>query len=228
MSSTPSSPPSLGTGRGSPTSGCFILITIIVVFGGLIVWFAIAGSKQYSEMGKFTSSEALEIKPLIVDAEAQAEVDQKLGRLRDAMMSGEAVRVGFNATEVNALMAGSEGAEQFRGTAYVKKITDAGMLVTMTQQLRRMPFSQNERFLNGDFLFRPELRARTIAFVLQDLKTEVGTPPDMFVKNYATLDFFKIDPDSEEMLAYAAKLDAIYTEGDEVIVETKEAEAPTE
>ncbi len=228
MSSTTPPSPSLGTGRGSPTSGCLILVTIIFVFGGLIVWFAIAGSKQYSEMGKFTSPQALEIQPLTVTPETQAEVEAKLGRLREAMISGEAVRVGFDAAEVNALMAASEGAEQFRGTAYVKSISDAGMLVTMTQQLRRMPFSKNERFLNGDFLFRPELRARTIAFALQDLKTEVGTPPDMFIKNYATLDFFKIDPDSEEMLSYAAKLDAIYTEGDEVIVETKEAENPTD
>jgi hypothetical protein len=86
--------------------------------------------------------------------------------------------------------------------------------------MRKAPFQKGFRYLNASFLLQPELRARTIAFKVIEIRPSLGEVPEPFVNSYASLDLFKLDPENPEMKAHVTSLAAVYTEEGQLVVET--------
>jgi len=207
--------------RGSPWPGCIILITILVVFGGLAVLYAVVGTYQNRVIGEFTTTDPVDLTipvPTAVDAEAAV---SKLQSIATAARDNRAERVLFTATELNTLIATLPALADFRGTTRIEAITSVGIAAAMSQPMRKGILAKGKRYLNATFLFQPELRARTVAFKVLSITPVVGAVPEGFVQNYATLDFFKLDPELPAISESIHSLGAVYCEEGQLVVETK-------
>lgn len=226
MSDPPPPTEEIPVRRSSPAPGCCILAAIVLVFGGLIVLYVTVGFYQYNHLETFTETTPAPLDIAAPSAEQVASAQAKLQQVAAAVAAGRAERFLFSADELNTLIASVEAAAGFRGNTRIESIGSDGIVAAMAQPLRKGPFQKGFRYLNGDFTLQPELRARTIAFKLTAIDPSVGEVPPPFVKSYASLDLFRLDPDLPAMEAHASSLSAVYTEGDHLVVETKVATAP--
>ncbi|MEM9281859.1 MAG: hypothetical protein AAGA96_08540 [Verrucomicrobiota bacterium] len=208
--------------RSSPVSGCFILLTIIIVFGGLIVLYTVVGLYQNREIDKFTQdTPAAIVFPEVTEQVAERSL-AKLRQVGDASEAGESVRVVFSAEELNLFLTRFDVLEDVQGNAKVERITSQGIVTQMSQPMRKGIIAKGVRYLNGVFVFEPELRARTVSFKVVDIRPAEGEIPEGFVENYAILDFFKLDPDNESIRTHIGSISTIYTEANQLVIETKE------
>lgn len=211
--------------RGSPTTGCLILAAIVIVFGGLIVLYLVVGNIQTKAIDGFTQDEPAKLETVVTTDDLVSASMAKLKQVEEAVQAGRSERITFTAEDLNVLIATLEVAKDFRGNTYVESINSDGILAHMAQPLRKGIIAKGFRYLNAKFLLEPELRKRTFAFKVRDIRPAEGKVPLEFIKNYAVIDFFKIDPENEAIKANIPHLAAIYTEKDLVVVETKVAEA---
>jgi|GEM_PF-483557 len=218
--------PSNGNGRGnsnqgSPFPGCLIFSTIVLIFGGLIVLYTTVGMTQNRQIGTFTQDKPATIPKLHPTPDQVAAAKSKLLAIKAAVSQNRADRVLFTAEDLNTLIASMEIAKDFRGQTFIKKIGESGILAEMAQPVRKGIFSKGYRYLNGDFLFIPQLRTRTIAFRVVDIRPATGAIPEAFIGGFAGIDFFKLDPKNEFLAAHIHSLKRIYTEDGSLVVETK-------
>lgn len=211
--------------RGSPTTGCFILAAILFVFGGLVVLYLVVGNIQNKAIDGFTQDEPVKLEAIVASDEQIASSNAKLKQIEDAVIAGRSERITFSAEDLNVMIANLEVAKDFRGNTYVESISENGILAHMSQPLRKGIVAKGFRYLNAKFLLEPELRKRTFAFKILDIRPAEGTVPAEFIKNFAVIDFFRIDSDNEAVAAHVPHLAAIYTEKGVVVVETKVAAA---
>ena len=207
--------------RSSPTSGCFILSTIILIFGGLIVLYTVVGTYQNRKIDEFTSDAPITI-PVIEAISAEIETaSAKLKMIGTAVKNETPERIEFSADKLNILIATREELKDFREQTYIERISPQGIVARMSQPMRSGLSKKNHRYLNGTFVFQPELRARTVAFKVLDIRPDKGDAPQAFIESYATLDFFRLDPDLEAIQKNIKSIAAVYTEPGKLIVETK-------
>jgi hypothetical protein len=207
--------------RSSPFSGCFILVSILVIFGGLIVLYTVVGIYQNRTIDEFTQAQPAEI-TLLTPGSAQLETaNAKLGQISQAVANEASERIEFTAEDLNVLIASMEELKDFRNQTYVERISPQGIVAKMAQPMRRGVFNKTPRYLNATFVFQPEVRARTVAFKVVDIRADVGEVPEGFKENYATLDFFRLDPELEAMKTHIRSIAAVYAEPGKLIVETK-------
>lgn len=207
-------------GRGSPAPGCIILAAIVVIFGGLIVLYTVVGLYQTKAIDTFTQDAPAEIAvPQPTEAEQKA-AHGKLAAIEKAVEEKRSERILFTANDLNTLIATLDDAKDFRGKAIVESIDSRGILARMAQPMRKGIFQKGHRYLNATFLLQPELRRRTIAFKVLDIRSEVGSVPEGFVTNYSVIDFFRIDPKNEAIAANIFGIVAVYTEDKNLVVET--------
>lgn len=221
MSLDPHGPAGRPAQESSPFPGCFILSTILVVFGGLVVLYIGIGLYQVNAIRGFTSDDPAEIVLPEPSAEAENAAFEKLRGLGEATAAGRAERFLFDVGDLNLFLARLDALEDFHGMAKVESIGEAGLVVRMAQPVRRGIVDKGHRYLNGSFVLSPELRSRTVAFRVVDIEADVGEAPARFVRSYGNLDFFRLDPDIPEIQAAHGGLAAVYTEGDQLVVETK-------
>ncbi len=207
--------------RGSPVPGCLILSMIILVFGGLIVLYTVVGFTQNKKINEFTEDEAAKIQLAEPSPEQITAARAKLFDLKAAVSQNKVVRVLFTADDLNTLIATMEVAKDFRGQTFIKEIGESGILAEMAQPMRKGVFEEGFRYLNGTFLFSPQLRARTIAFRVEDIRSKKGVVPEAFIGGYAGIDFFKMDSGNEVLAAHVGALKRVYTEDGYLVVETK-------
>ncbi len=207
--------------RGSPFPGCLILMMIILVFGGLIVLYTVVGYTQNRKIGEFTQDSAAEIQIAKPSPEQTAAAKEKLFAVKAAVSQNKVVRVLFTADDLNTLIATMEVAKDFRGQTYIKEVGKSGLLAEMAQPMRKGIFESGFRYLNGTFRFSPQLRARTIAFRVEDIDSDKGVVPEAFIGGFAGIDFFKMDPKNEVLAAHIGALKRVYTEEGHLVVETK-------
>ena len=215
-----------GNGGGAPESsalpGCFILGAILTVFGGLIILYIAVFFVQTRAISKFTSDEPAAIEEFS-PSDAQKEAARgKLFSIKAAATQSKRERILFSTDDINSLIATLDILKDYRGSAFVKNITDSGIEVQLTQPMRKSPFSSDHRYLNATFLLLPELRKRTVAFRVLDIESEKGEVPEQFVKNYDTIGFFRIDPENPDIKPHISKLSRVYVEEGVVVVETGE------
>lgn len=206
---------------GSGLPGCVILCAILLVFGGLVVLYTVVGRTQYRAIPGFTDETAAEY---VIDTPSEAAVESarsKLSEIESAVSQNRAARVLFTAENLNTLIATLDVAKDFRGNTRVREITGEGLVVEMSQPLRKGVIDRSFRYLNAVFVFEPELRRRTIAFKLKDIRRQSDTIPEGFISNFAALDLFKLDPDIEPVADHVRSLRRVYTEGGHLVVETK-------
>ena len=122
---------------------------------------------------------------------------------------------------VGQFLATLDVAKDFRGNTMVEKIGSEGLVAPMAQPLRKGIFDKGKRYLNATFLLEPELRARTIAFKVRDIRPAVGTVPQGVIDNYSVIDFFRLDPENPAIKANVKSLGGIYIENDQLVVETQ-------
>ncbi len=206
--------------RGSPIPGCLILGAIVGVFGGLVVLYTVVGLYQNRVIGDFTEDTAAEIQVIEPAGEQVAEVRAKLDLIAAAVKENRAERVLFTAEDLNVLIHTFEVARDFRGNTFVESIGPEGILTAMAQPLRKGIFSKGFRYLNATFVLEPEVRARTIAFKVRDIRPSKGAIPQGFIDNYSVIDFFRLDPENEAIKAHIQSLGAIYVEDGKLVVET--------
>lgn len=211
--------------RGSPTSGCLILAAILLVFGGLVVLYLVVGNIQNKAIDGFTQDEPAKLEAVVATDELVASSIAKLKQVEEAVKAGRSERITFTAEDLNVLIANLEVAKDFRGNTFVESISERGIQTQMAQPLRKGIIAKGFRYLNAKFLLEPELRKRTFAFKIRDIKPAEGVVPLEFIKNYSVIDFFRIDPNNEAIAANVPHLAAIYTEKDQLVVETKVATA---
>ncbi len=211
--------------RGSPFPGCLILSMIILVFGGLIVLYTVVGFTQNRKIGEFTEDKAAKIELVQPSPEEISAAKAKLFAVKAAVSQNKAARILFTADDLNVLIATMEVAKDFRGQTYIKGISESGLLAEMAQPMRKGIFEKGLRYLNGTFLFSPQLRAHTIAFRVEDIHPKKGVVPEAFIGGYAGIDFFKMDPKNEVLAAHIGALKRVYTEDGHLVVETKIVEA---
>lgn len=214
------SPENATPDRGSPVPGCAILATILTVFGGLILLYTFVGIYQYRAIGTFAEDTAAEI---VIPPASPDEVEASLAKLRlieEAVKEERSERVLFTASDLNILISTLDAAKDFRGNTRIEEIGPEGIVARMTQPLRKGPFQKGFRYLNGTFVFQPDLRVRTVAFRVVSIRPSKGSVPEDFVKSYAILDLFRLDPETPAMKAHAPWLTAVYTEEGQLVVET--------
>lgn len=210
-----------GENRSSPIPGCVILVAILIVFGGLVVLYTVVGLYQNRTINEFTQDAAAEIPVATPSAEEVSAVQEKLEGVRKAVEEEKVERFVFSAADLNALIATEPDLEDFRGQTYIERISPQGIVARMAQPMRKGIFDKGVRYLNATFVLQPELRARTLAFKVVDIRPVVGKAPEGFVKNYATLDFFRLDPELEAIKNHIRAIAAVYAEGGQIVVETK-------
>lgn len=208
-------------GRGSPAPGCCILAAIVGVFGGLAVLYTVVGFYQNKTIGNFTQDTPSELRVVSSTAEQPAAAIGKLRQIETAANDGRADRILFTADDLNHLIASLDAAEDFRGNTAIERIDATGIVAEMALPMRKGIFDKGVRYLNATFVLEPELRARTIAFLVRDIRPKTGTIPKGFVDNYAALDFFKLDPENVDLQANFGALAAVYLEDGHLVVETK-------
>ncbi len=207
--------------RSSPTSGCFILSAIILIFGGLIVLYTVVGTYQNRKIDDFTSDAPITIPVIEAGSEEMETASAKLKMIGTAVKNETPERIEFSADELNILIATREELKDFREQTYIERISPQGIVARMSQPMRSGLSKKNRRYLNGTFVFQPELRARTVAFKVLDIRPDKGDAPQAFIESYATLDFFRLDPDLEAIEKNIKSIAAVYTEPGKLIVETK-------
>ncbi len=217
-SSTPTAPES------SPFPGCLILTVILIVFGGLIVLYTVVGSYQNRTLDEFTETTAQEVPVLSPTSEETKETREKLRAIGVAIEEGLSERFFLTARDLNILIATDEDLADFQNQTYIERISDQGIVARMVQPMRKGVFSKGSRYLHATFVFQPELRARSVAFNVMDIRSEKGSVPEGFIQNYRALDFFRLDPEWEVMKKYIGSVEAVYTEGSQVVIETKVAD----
>lgn len=209
------------TPRGSPIPGCFILATILLVFGGLVLLYTFVGNYQKKEIAKFTQESAAEI-PVVEPTPEETEAAMaKLSAIKTAVDGRKAERILFTAKDLNVLIATLDVTEDFGGQTHIEEITAEGIVTRMAQPVRKGIIKKGFRYLNGEFVFRPEVRKRTVAFKVVGIDPDAGTVPEKFIESYATLDFFQLDPDNEAIAGNVGSIETIYTEADRLVVETR-------
>lgn len=206
--------------RGSPIPGCLILGAIIGVFGGLVVLYTVVGIYQNRVIGDFTQDTAAQIQAVAPSTGQVEAVTSKLGLIAKAVKENRAERVLFTAEDLNVLIATLEVAKDFRGNTFVESIGPDGIVAAMSQPLRKGIFNKGFRYLNATFVLEPEVRARTIAFKVRDIRPAEGSVPQGFIDNYSVIDFFRLDPENEAIKAHIQSLGAIYAEDGKLVVET--------
>lgn len=206
-------------GTGLP--GCVILCAILVVFGGLIALYTVIGMKQNGAIDEFTVDDPADIEVLVPTEEEKKAAEDKLFAVKAAVTQNKAELIPFTKKDINVLIATLDATEDFRGRAFVSEITDQGMVVEMAQPLRKGIFSRGHRYLNADFTFEPEVRKRTIAFKVKDIRSHTGAVPEKFIGMYSSLDFFRLDPDNEELMAVIGSLKRVFVEDGQVFVQTQ-------
>jgi hypothetical protein len=90
----------------------------------------------------------------------------------------------------------------------------------MAQPMRKGIIDSGSRYLNATFVLLPEVRARTVAFKVVDIRAVEGEVPSEFISNYSLLDFFRLDPENEQIQKHIGYIASVYTEGDGLVVET--------
>lgn len=208
-------------GRGAPTSGCLILGAILGVFGGLALLYALVGNYQTRVIDGFTQDDPSNIATLTPSGAQSEAALAKLAKISDSVKAGKSERIVFTAEDLNVLIAELEVAKDFRGNTSVKSIRSQGLVVEMSQPMKKGIFKKGFRYLNADFVLEPELRKRTVAFKVRDIRPKVGEIPQPFIDNYTVIDFFKLDPDIEAIKENISSLAAVYTEADQLVIETK-------
>lgn len=207
--------------KSSPYPGCAILFTIVLVFGGLIILYTTIGRYQQKEIATFTQEEPAKIKVLEPNAEEAAAAKAKLMKVDEAVAKGDAERLMFSARDLNLLIASLDELEDFRGQTFIDRISPQGIVAKMAQPMRKGFINKDVHYLNATFVLKPELRARTLAFKVVDIRPVVGDIPKQFIDSYAVLDFFRLDPELAAIARNIGSVAAVYTEGDQLIVETK-------
>lgn len=207
--------------RSSPAPGCIIIAAILIVFGGLVILYTVVGTYQNRKIDEFTQAEPAEI-PVAKPGSAELEtVDAKLTAIQTAVANEEVERFEFSADELNSLIATQEELADFRGQTFIERISPQGIVAKMAQPMRKGIIDKGRRYLNATFVLQPELRARTVAFKVIDIRPDVGEVPEQFVSNYSILDFFRLDPELPAIQSTIRSIAAVYTETDKLIVETK-------
>jgi len=206
--------------RSSPVSGCIILISIIVVFGGLVVLYTVVGLYQTRKIDDFAQDEPMAIQVDEPDAATVEAALAKLGEIENAVEEKVAIRVLFTPQDLNVLIATQEMLKDFRGQTYITRISPQGLVADMAQPMRKGIFDSGSRYLNGTFVFQPEIRLRTVAFKVIDIRAVEGDVPEQFVSNYAVLDFFRLDPENEQIKKHISYIAAVYAEAGSLVVET--------
>lgn len=207
--------------RGSPLPGFLILGAIVFVFGGLIVLYTVVGSYQNRVISGFTEDTPAELPvPAPTSAEV-ADVEAKLALIASAVRENRAERVLFTPADLNIIIASFEVAKDFRGNTSVESIGPEGIVAMMAQPMRKGVIKKGLRYLNATFILEPEVRVRTIAFKVKDIRPETGEMPHGFIENYRALDFFRLDPENAAIKNHIESLGAIYGEAGQLVVETK-------
>jgi len=207
--------------ESSPLPGCFILSTILIVFGGLVVLYVGVGLYQVSAIRGFTAEEAAEIALPEPSEEAVGAALAKLRELGQAAAAGRAERFVFDADELNILLARLDALEDFHGSARIEGISEDGITARMAQPVRRGIVDKGHRYLNGLFVLSPELRPRTVAFKVIDIRPDLGEAPRRFIESYGALDFFRLNPEIPEINDSIGAISSVYAEDGRLVVETK-------
>ncbi|MEM6278182.1 MAG: hypothetical protein AAF733_01795 [Verrucomicrobiota bacterium] len=206
--------------KSSPYPGCVILCTIVLVFGGLIILYTLVGNFQKKEIATFTQEEPAEIQIPDPSEEEASSALEKLQTIESAAAEGSAERILISAGELNALIGSLDELKDFRGQTYIERISPQGIVAMMAQPMRKGFLNKEIHYLNATFVLQPELRSRTVAFKVVDIRPVVGEVPKQFVDSYAVLDFFRLDPEMEAISRNIKSIVAIYTEGGQLVVET--------
>ncbi len=192
----------------------------MTVFGGLIILYTVVFFVQKSKMGDFTSDQAAQI-AIFEPSEAQkSQLQEKIFAIKAATSQGRQERILLTKDDLNTWIASADILKDFRGTTSIEAITNRGIEARMTQPMRKMPFSSEQRHLNALFIFQPELRRRTVAMKVRDIIPEVGTIPEQFIKVYDAMDMLRLDPENPNIQPYIPKISRVYTEADHVVIET--------
>ena len=207
--------------RGSPIPGCLILGAIVFVFGGLIILYTVVGTYQNHTIGTFTQDTPAALPVVEPTAAGIESVRVKLALIASAVKENRAERILFTADDLNLIIATFEVAKDFRGNTSVERIGPEGIVAAMAQPMRKGIFDKGLRYLNATFILEPEVRARTIALIVKDIRLAAGELPAGFIDNYTALDFFKLYPENPAIKAHIGSLGAVYGEAGQLVVETK-------
>ena len=207
--------------RGSPIPGCLILGAIVFVFGGLIILYTVVGTYQNRTIGTFTQDTPAALPVVEPTAAGIESVRVKLALIASAVKENRAERILFTADDLNLIIATFEVAKDFRGNTSVERIGPEGIVAAIAQPMRKGIFDKGLRYLNATFVLEPEVRARTIALIVKDIRLAAGELPAGFIDNYTALDFFKLDPENPAIKEHIGSLGAVYGEAGQLVVETK-------
>ena len=203
----------------SPLPGCIILISILVVFGGLVVLYIGVGYWMNAKINSFTANTP---ELISVPEATQTQIDavyNKLDQLTQATEKKQMIRISFSVDDINTLIATEPLLADYKGKALVEKIDSRGMHTKVNQQIRNLPFRPN-RFLNATISFVPVVLKESVVFEIHDIRVVGKEVPQDYIESYSKQDFFKLDTKNEDLKPVLMQLRRTYLEEDRLIVET--------
>ena len=203
----------------SPLPGCIIIITVVVVFGGLAMLYIGFAFWMNNKLDAFTSPEATEISVINPSQQQLDTVYEKLKQLEQATKESRMVRVSFSAEDINTLIANDPLLASLRGNTKVESIDSQGIQTQVSQQFRGLPFRPS-RFLNATFAFVPVVLKDSVVFEIHDIRVSGKEVPQGFIEGYSKQDFFKLDTNNENLKPVLIQLRRTYLEKDRIVVET--------
>ena len=200
-----------------------MLSIAVVVLGTLAAWTATVAFRQDKEIDSFAEAKPAVYAIPAPTAEALKRADAIELSFQKAISENTSTRIEMTAGDFNTLIATREILEGFNNTTRIESISDKGLTVSMSQQIRR-GFLGGSRFLNGTLLLRPDLRTHTVFFVVEDIQLPGKSVPEGFIKQYSSLQIYRIDPNHPVLGEGLRHLESVTIEGDRLIIQTKPAE----
>lgn len=175
----------------SPFYGCFIIVTAVVVFGGLVTWVVYSLLSQDRQISEFTVDEPAPLSAVILAPDARAALDKKLAEFSAAAKSGQAATLSLTVPELNTLIvnAPDTGSGSYRDMIRIRA-TDPqrqALIADVCLPMNRAKFWEGKkRYLIGDAVFVVSVTEEGVDAKVIDVKVPGKDVPAGFIGVFAS------------------------------------------
>jgi len=170
----------------SPFYGCGIIVAAAIVFGGIIAWSAYTLFRQDAEIESMTVAAPAQFAPLNLSPAEDAQLLEKLTRLKRSVQAGQPASLSLSIAELNAII--QKTPDLGNGTyAEIVRFTGTlpdqnALLADVSMRLNRLPFSKGPmRYLVGTATFTVEVNSEGPDTRITAIEVPGKTVPSGFI-----------------------------------------------
>lgn len=172
----------------SPFYGCFIIVTAIVVFGGLVTWVVYALLSQDRQISQFTVDQPASLGAVTLAPDARAALDKKVADFSAAASSGQPAALTLTVSELNFLIVNAPDPGSYREMIRIRA-TDPqrqALIADVCLPMNRAKFWEGKkRYLIGEAAFVVSVTKEGLDANVADVKVPGKEVPAGFVGAFA-------------------------------------------